>query len=299
MRRYQPKGKRKIEIVGEVAYVPLTRGFVATIDAADVRLIEGRNWQARVRQREEGEPYVSAECDSKTLQAAILGEREAHRVTHLDGDGLNNRRSNLVFRSCVDRSGDYELDDDDAPKAIPADRAITINDGIARVPLTQGHFATIDVVDLPLVEGHMWRAQTKTLGGRSEWSSAARSERVDAVRFDRKKVYDPKRRSWKRRLVFLRHEIAKQLDWWEEGMGVTFVNGNRLDLRRANLKPSEKRTDTNCGVPGVWQRVLSKKFTARVSHNGKAAVLGHFDTLTEAREALDEYYGRYPQRRRG
>ena len=37
---------RAIRIVGEIAFIPLTQGKTAIIDAADVHLVEGWNWSA-------------------------------------------------------------------------------------------------------------------------------------------------------------------------------------------------------------------------------------------------------------
>jgi hypothetical protein len=37
---------RQIRVEGQVAYVPLTRGLEAVIDAADVPLVEKQNWYA-------------------------------------------------------------------------------------------------------------------------------------------------------------------------------------------------------------------------------------------------------------
>ena len=39
---------RPIRIEGDVAYVPLTKGYEAIIDVEDVPLVEGRNWHAHV-----------------------------------------------------------------------------------------------------------------------------------------------------------------------------------------------------------------------------------------------------------
>lgn len=43
--------KRPIRIEGDVAYVPLTQGYTAIIDAGDVPLVEGRSWQADIKPR--------------------------------------------------------------------------------------------------------------------------------------------------------------------------------------------------------------------------------------------------------
>ena len=42
---------RQIRIQGDIAYVPLTKGYEAVIDAADVPLVQGNNWSATVRKR--------------------------------------------------------------------------------------------------------------------------------------------------------------------------------------------------------------------------------------------------------
>jgi hypothetical protein len=89
---------RPIAIDGEVAYVTLTRGCVAVIDAADVHLVEGWNWSAtpskgtfyaQRRTRVDGGRTIM-------MHRAILGlvDRATH-VDHIDGNGLNNRRCNI------------------------------------------------------------------------------------------------------------------------------------------------------------------------------------------------------------
>lgn len=97
---------RPIEVRGDIAVIPLTRGYEAVIDVDDLPLVEGRNWGA------------TAERDriyAKTTVTVSVGRQRIislHRlianvddplieVDHRDGDGLNNRRANL--RVC-DRS---------------------------------------------------------------------------------------------------------------------------------------------------------------------------------------------------
>ena len=94
---------REIRIEGEVAYVPLTLGYVAVIDAADVPLVQGWSWHAKIRGCGENvkgvyalrnEPRGSAR-HMAYMHRVIAGTPEGMDTDHIDGDGLNNRRSNL------------------------------------------------------------------------------------------------------------------------------------------------------------------------------------------------------------
>lgn len=83
------KKVRPIRIEGDVAYVPLTRGYEAVIDAADVHLVDGRYWHALVRKH-----TVYARC-GVFIHRTIMGAPLGMEVDHINGDGLDNRRSNL------------------------------------------------------------------------------------------------------------------------------------------------------------------------------------------------------------
>lgn len=92
------KSLRPIRIEGNVAYIPLTKHFEAIIDTADVPLVDDRNWCAAVRPN--GTYAVSkGRCDGKMigvhLHRVILSAPAGMQADHIDGDGLNNRRSNL------------------------------------------------------------------------------------------------------------------------------------------------------------------------------------------------------------
>ncbi len=89
---------RPIRIEGNVAYLTLTKGYVAMIDAADVPLVGMWNWTAKVT---ETNVYAKRnDCSVKPsrsiyLHRAILSAPAEMEVDHRDGDGLNNCRSNL------------------------------------------------------------------------------------------------------------------------------------------------------------------------------------------------------------
>ena len=91
--------KRQITVVGNKAIIPLTRGFVAQIDADDLDKVVGYNWFAVVQKhgayavrRVAG---VKGRGSKVSMHRTILQVDENQQVDHVDLDGLNNCKSNL------------------------------------------------------------------------------------------------------------------------------------------------------------------------------------------------------------
>ena len=95
------------EVIGnqtDVIRVPLSQGYVATVDAADAELIAGQKWSATVQLRSDGSvravyaqrrQVVNGIKRPVLMHRVIAGETQGLEVDHIDGDGLNNTRANL------------------------------------------------------------------------------------------------------------------------------------------------------------------------------------------------------------
>lgn len=94
--------------VGAFAAIPLSRGMVTVVDAADFEWLSQWKWHVResggmyyaVRERSAAERRAGGAIFSR-MHRDIAGAPDGLPVDHRDGDGLNNRRSNL--RICTHR----------------------------------------------------------------------------------------------------------------------------------------------------------------------------------------------------
>ena len=90
---------RPIRRVGEVAYVPLTQGYEAIIDAVDIEKVTGRNWYAiRDHRSARVSAATSVVADGKKqtiyMHRVVLPADDL-MVDHANGEALDNRRANL------------------------------------------------------------------------------------------------------------------------------------------------------------------------------------------------------------
>ncbi len=81
--------------------VPLTRGLFCEIDESDYHLICNHKWHAiKDHSIKYADKYYAANRQLGSMHRHILGITDVRiMIDHRDGDGLNNRRSNL--RECT------------------------------------------------------------------------------------------------------------------------------------------------------------------------------------------------------
>jgi hypothetical protein len=91
---------RPIRIEGDVAYVTLTQGHEAIIDAADVPLVEGVNWCVYVNKQwlYAMRSIINKQTGKRSsvlMHRVIMDTPNKMETDHINGDGLDNRRVNL------------------------------------------------------------------------------------------------------------------------------------------------------------------------------------------------------------
>lgn len=89
---------RDIVTLGDVAFIPLTRGFVAIVDAADVPMVSGVNWCACPSRKTF---YAHRTISFGGYQQKVILHRllmnppaDMH-IDHINGNGLDCRRENM------------------------------------------------------------------------------------------------------------------------------------------------------------------------------------------------------------
>ena len=91
---------KQIRIVGGLAFVPLSQGREAIINAEDVAAVAQLNWHAVKAPHGafyavSNLPRVNGKRFQIRMHRLLLAEPENCEVDHINGDGLDNRRSNL------------------------------------------------------------------------------------------------------------------------------------------------------------------------------------------------------------
>lgn len=95
----KPQKTNEIIIDGDVAQIKMAHGLVALIDKNDVGLVQAYNWHAHTIK---GSNYVRCHGGMQDgrplkiyLHRLLLNPSGGQVIDHVDGDGLNNQRSNL------------------------------------------------------------------------------------------------------------------------------------------------------------------------------------------------------------
>lgn len=90
-----PRQESPIHIEGPVAYVAIGRGQEAIISSDDIPIIKGRPW--RMMTTPSGHAYAYAGNGKKQvlMHRLLLSAGPGFQVDHINGDGIDNRRSNI------------------------------------------------------------------------------------------------------------------------------------------------------------------------------------------------------------
>jgi hypothetical protein len=91
---------RGIEIHDGIAFVPLTRGYVARIDVSDIEKVKPFNWGVQIKDRTCYAIRTPRKNERGTrahilLHRLIMEAPEDMQVDHISGDGLDCRKQNL------------------------------------------------------------------------------------------------------------------------------------------------------------------------------------------------------------
>jgi hypothetical protein len=142
-----------------------------------------------------------------------------------------------------------------------------------QIPLSQGQVALVDDADYPLLSEFRWCYRAER-GGRQGY--AVRNTKVGG-----------KRRQW---------YLHRQLMQPGEGQEVIFLNHDRLDCRRENLRVVSKedarrhhrvRRDSKSGVKGVRYNAGTDSWSAYVHRHGHAYHVGTFSSPEAAAQAYE------------
>ena len=159
---------------------------------------------------------------------------------------------------------------------------------IILIPLSQDYFAIVDEIDADLFF--------------SKWSvKICANDPYYAIRNIR--TVDEKHTTESMHRIILSRKLGRNL---LKNELVDHINGDGLDNRRDNLRvasPSEnsrnqrRKSSNKSGFKGVCWHKYTKKWTARITVEGKQKSLGYFDTPEDAYEAYCkeaiEKYGKY------
>jgi hypothetical protein len=90
---------RPIRVEGDLAFITLTKGYVAVIDATDIPLVDAWNWCAKEYRltcyAQRGCRNADGARATISLHRTILRAQDGMEIDHCNRNGLDNRRDNL------------------------------------------------------------------------------------------------------------------------------------------------------------------------------------------------------------
>lgn len=93
---------------GGVVTIPLTQGYVAIVDSADVPLLSKHKWMVSTGNRK---PYAIAAIGygrkgrkNVYMHRFLLDAKQGEQVDHVNGDGLDNRRANIRIATVAENN---------------------------------------------------------------------------------------------------------------------------------------------------------------------------------------------------
>ena len=233
--------------------IPLAKGKFATVDAADFEWLSQWKWHISNPHRDY---FVarSVSCETGKLGKAIhmhrliLGVASGRRVKHIDGNGLNNCRSNLAKVQTPEG------------KQLEGDTRI--------IPLTQGMVATVDASDYKWLIQWTWYAHYNDK--REAWVAAR---------------YDPIKHTVFMHREIMGAPDGTMVDH-RDGNGLHNCRINlRLATNQQNLCNRGAPKSNTSGFKGVsWHR---NRWRAKIQSNGKHFHLGRFKDINDAARAYD------------
>lgn len=104
---------RPVRIEGDLAFIKLSQSLEAVIDAADAPLVAGRNWHAVLNRN----VFYARSCGRAEsgkrrmvpLHRLLMSPPDGLLVDHIDGDGLNCRRSNMRLATIAENTCNQRL----------------------------------------------------------------------------------------------------------------------------------------------------------------------------------------------
>lgn len=94
--------------------IKLTQGYTSTIDDEDEEKVEKHSWCVQQYKDKTRNTKIYAKCSMKgtqiTLHRFILNPPKGIYIDHINGDGLDNRRSNLRFCTKQDNAANRPKD---------------------------------------------------------------------------------------------------------------------------------------------------------------------------------------------